>query len=320
MKFALICLLLLIPHSAHAGDEEAAALCEWATQTAAAESGVPPDILGALTLTETGRRRDGVVRPWAWSVNAGGKGTWFNDPAPAIAFAKDQITRGQTNIDIGCFQLNYRWHGNNFSSVSEMFDPLLNARYAARFISQLHAEKEDWRTAAGAFHSRTPQYATRYLARFDEFRAALRSDGSAGMPKTAETYNRFAPTAVTGTSQRVRVTERRMLLGALPGTPPTGMPGSLATISDQRIALLSRGHSLLNNDSVPLIGPVTGSSILRNRQNRIRETKREPANITTIGEDTLTALSAVPDTGYLAVIPDGNPPPDILHVSGAQGL
>ena len=39
---------------------DAAAVCERAAVQAAAETGVPPDIMAALTLSETGRRRDGV--------------------------------------------------------------------------------------------------------------------------------------------------------------------------------------------------------------------------------------------------------------------
>lgn len=132
-----------------------AEICEWAAQQAAQESGVPVDILGALTLTETGRRMDGVVRPWAWSANSEGEGTWFDDPDTAIAFAEDRVAQGRLNLDIGCFQLNYRWHGENFASVAQMFDPLENARYAARFVRQLYTETGDWRIAAGAFHSRT---------------------------------------------------------------------------------------------------------------------------------------------------------------------
>ncbi len=208
-----------------------AEVCEWAARQAAQESGVPPDILGALTLTETGRRMEGVVRPWAWSANAEGEGTWFDDPQTAIAFAQDRVDQGRTNIDIGCFQLNYRWHGENFASVTQMFDPLENARYAARFVAQLHAETGDWRAAAGAFHSRTQVHAVRYLARFDTLHAMLRDHGFQGMSGGPETYNSFA--AITsGTRQKVR--ERVMLLGAPLGTDVTGTPGSLATIGQGR--------------------------------------------------------------------------------------
>ncbi|HWL58717.1 MAG TPA: hypothetical protein VNQ78_18855, partial [Paracoccus sp. (in: a-proteobacteria)] len=146
----LLILLLLTSGRLHA--LPAAEVCEWAALKAAEEAGIPPEILGALTLTETGRRLDGVVRPWAWSANAEGEGTWFDDPESAVAFAEDRVAAGRPNIDIGCFQINYRWHGENFRSVAQMFDPLENARYAARFVRQLHDELGDWRRAAGAFH------------------------------------------------------------------------------------------------------------------------------------------------------------------------
>ena len=83
LALALCLLLGLRPAAAALPSAE---VCEWAAQQAAEESGVPMDILGALTLTETGRRLDGVVRPWAWSANAEGEGTWFDDPASAVAF------------------------------------------------------------------------------------------------------------------------------------------------------------------------------------------------------------------------------------------
>lgn len=217
-------------------------VCEWAARQAAEEMGVPIDIMGALTLTETGRRMEGAVRPWAWSANAEGEGTWFDDPQSAIAFAQDRVDQGRTNVDIGCFQLNYRWHGENFASVTQMFDPLENARYAANFVSQLHAQTGDWRRAAGAFHSRTQVHADRYLQRFDTLRAMLRERGFQGMTDGPETYNSFA--AITsGSRQEVR--ERVMLLGAPLGTGVTGMPGSLAAIGQGRGSTLGAGRGPL---------------------------------------------------------------------------
>ena len=168
-------LLLLAPLAARASS--GAELCEQSAMLAAAESGVPADILATLTLTETGRRHDGSVRPWAWSVNAAGKGTWFDGPLAARDFAQAEIARGQTNVDIGCFQLNYRWHGSAFGSLEQMFDPLDNARYAADFLRRLYAETGDWRAAAGAFHSRRPADANRYLARFDQLRSRVLAGG-----------------------------------------------------------------------------------------------------------------------------------------------
>ena len=228
-----------------AGDpaDQPAAICEWAALTAAAEAGVPPDIMGALTLTETGRRRGGIVRPWAWSVNAEGAGSWFDDPAEALAFAEDRIESGRVNLDIGCFQLNYRWHGANFPSVVSMFEPLENARYAARFVRELYAELGDWRLAAGAFHSRTPVHASRYLARFDQLRAGLRARGFEGLSDMPETYNSFALAAPVAPEKIARAREQLTLLGAPLGTQPTGTPASLAVVAQGRGPLLggSRG-------------------------------------------------------------------------------
>lgn len=209
----------------------AAEVCEWAAREAARESGVPIDVLGALTLTETGRRIDGHLLPWAWSVNAEGEGTWFDDPRQAIAFAEDRVAQGRPNLDIGCFQLNWRWHGEHFSSVAQMFDPLENARYAARFVAGLYAETGDWRAAAGAFHSRTRVHADRYLERFDTLRRMLVQRGFDGLDASPDSYNSFA--AINSGSRR-RVRERVMLLGAPLGTAVTGSPGSLAAIGAGR--------------------------------------------------------------------------------------
>lgn len=235
-----------------------AAVCEWAAQQAAQEYGVPMDIMGALTLTETGRRLDGLVRPWAWSANAEGEGTWFDDPASAVAFAEDRVAQGRTNIDIGCFQLNYRWHGGNFSSVAQMFDPLQNARYAARFVRDLYGETGDWRRAAGAFHSRTQVHAQKYLARFDTLRQMLRERGFQGLTGGPETYNSFASIA---SGQRQRVRERVMLLGAPLGTGVTGTPGSLAAIGQGRGAAITapRGPLLLASRGPLLAVPARGA-------------------------------------------------------------
>lgn len=222
----------------------AAESCEYAAMTVASEAGIPPEIMGALTLTETGRRLGDAVRPWAWSVNAEGSGSWFNDPASALAFAEERVAMGRPNVDIGCFQINYRWHGENFPSVAAMFDPMTNARYAARFVRDLYQETGDWRAAAGAFHSRTPQNASKYLARFDELHALLRERGPLGLTNSPETYNQFAMAAPMPEDKVRAAREKLTLLGAPIGTAPTGMAGSLAVIGDSRGSLIATDGGL----------------------------------------------------------------------------
>lgn len=224
-------------------------VCEWAAAQASRESGVPADILAALSLTETGRRLDGVVRPWAWSANSEGTGQWFDDPEGAIAFAEGRVREGRHNLDIGCFQLNYRWHGENFTSVRQMFDPLENARYAARFVSQLYMETGDWRIAAGAFHSRTAVHANRYLARFDTLHAMLQARGPLDVSDSPETYNSFA----AAQPSRKRARERLMLLGAPLGTVNENTRGSLAVVGNARGGLVGAKGPMVLANAQPLL-------------------------------------------------------------------
>jgi hypothetical protein len=148
-------------------------ICDAVAAQVARESGVPLGVLQAITRTETGRRREGRVQPWPWTVNMEGRGVWFDTPDEARAYVFEHFKRGARSFDVGCFQINYRWHGQHFASIEEMFEPLANGRYAARFLSELHAELGNWSAAAGAYHSRTPTFANRYRAIFDRHRAAV---------------------------------------------------------------------------------------------------------------------------------------------------
>jgi len=149
------------------------ALCETAAERASIESGVPLSVLRAISLNETGRKRNGDMVPWPWTVNMEGKGKWFDDQDQARAYVYKHYKTGARSFDVGCFQINFKWHGQEFSSIEEMFDPLANARYAAKFLKQLFEEMGDWNAAAGAYHSRTKKYADRYKKRFATYRAGL---------------------------------------------------------------------------------------------------------------------------------------------------
>lgn len=148
-------------------------VCDRAAQAAAAHSGVPVEILRAVTRTETGRTRDGAFAPWPWTVNHAGRGLWFDHHDEALHYLTEATHRGARNFDVGCFQINFHWHGDAFGSLAEMLNPDWNARYAAEFLNALHAELGDWDRAVGAFHSRTPEFAARYLQRYRRIYAAL---------------------------------------------------------------------------------------------------------------------------------------------------
>lgn len=150
------------------------AVCDAVADVAAREAGLPPAMLRALTRTETGRARGGRLNPWPWTVNMEGAGHWFDDRQQALDFARKHHARGATSFDVGCFQINYRWHNKAFGSVEAMFDPLENARYAAKYLLELKAESGDWKTAIGHYHSRTPSRAQKYVARYSRIKEKLK--------------------------------------------------------------------------------------------------------------------------------------------------
>ncbi len=155
------------------GANQVSAICDAAALGASQSTGVPVSVLRAISLTETGRKSDGKFQPWPWTVNMEGKGVWFDTQQEARVYVDQHYQRGARSFDVGCFQLNYKWHGQAFSSIEEMFDPNANATYAANFLRELFVEKGNWVDAAGAYHSRTPKYANRYKKRFEQVLANL---------------------------------------------------------------------------------------------------------------------------------------------------
>ncbi|MFT7593161.1 MAG: hypothetical protein ACI8R4_000474 [Paracoccaceae bacterium] len=171
-------LLAIDPRSVAANTSEPAIsrLCDRAAITAAQAKEVPLDVLRAISRTETGRTGKSGLQPWPWTVNMEGTGRWFATEDEARAYVFKHFKRGARSFDVGCFQINYKWHGAAFRSIEDMFDPDLNAQYAAEFLNDLYQEFGNWSDAAGAFHSRTPEYARSYAARFEAIRARLSPD------------------------------------------------------------------------------------------------------------------------------------------------
>jgi len=181
----LIALLILagtaaMPGRAATVDPEISSICDATSAAAARAQGMPADALYAITLSETGRSSGGRLRPWPWTVNMEGRGFWFDTREEAYAYVMERYNAGARSFDVGCFQINYKWHGQKFASIEAMFDPMTNATYAAALLSGLNDEFADWTKAAGAYHSRTETYASRYRTRYARIRGQL--NGAAPAP------------------------------------------------------------------------------------------------------------------------------------------
>jgi hypothetical protein len=233
-------------------------VCLAAADAAADAARVPRAVLRALTRTETGRSRGGALQPWPWTVNMEGAGHWFDTREEALAYVGREQARGARSFDVGCFQINHRWHGQHFESVEAMFDPAANAAYAARFIAELFAETGDWSRAAGFYHSRTPEFYNRYRSRFDRLHAAAATE-------TGTDVSSLPPEAPTAPKVRLRRTDPQSLAAATTAwhlTESAGeAPGGVAirllhgrSTGPRSLLVASNGSPLLRGTGTPLFG------------------------------------------------------------------
>jgi hypothetical protein len=186
-------------HQAAAADP--ATLCETAVTTAEYVGRLPPRLLGAISLTETGRidPATGRIRPWPWTINAEGEGQFFETRQDAITAVKALQARGVRSIDVGCLQVNLMDHPDAFASLEQAFDPRVNANYAARFLNSLYAASKDWATAIAAYHSETPDLGDAYrvlvMARWQngDLHAAATGQSAYGDFAHDQAYGAFEP-------------------------------------------------------------------------------------------------------------------------------
>ncbi|MFL1460795.1 lytic transglycosylase domain-containing protein [Roseococcus sp. DSY-14] len=166
MRRLLAMLLFLLLPVLPAGAEPTQ-LCRAAIARAEAAAGIPAGLLQAIGRVESGRRdpQTGQFGPWPWTINAEGRGHFLPSREAALALVREMQARGVRSMDVGCMQVNLLHHPRAFPSLEEAFDPDANARYAARFLSELQSTRADWMLAAAHYHSQTPHFAEAYRAR-----------------------------------------------------------------------------------------------------------------------------------------------------------
>ncbi len=124
-------------------------ICEREMSRAAKKYDVPLAVLYAVGLTETGQK--GSLHPYA--LNIEGPSYFAANLQEAIQRFEQARQSGAKLIDIGCMQINHYYHGSQFRSINEMFDPYMNVDYAARFLRDLKTREGTWTLAAARYHA-----------------------------------------------------------------------------------------------------------------------------------------------------------------------
>ncbi len=159
---ALLCVVFTsVPASADDWD-----VCRNAASRMEEQHKMPKGMMTSIALVESGRRSPtGEVKSWPWTINAEGRAYYFASRNDAVDAVRRLMAEGARTIDIGCMQVNLRFHPRAFTSVEEAFDPMSNVAYAAYFLRDLETRSESWDQAIGRYHSFSPALNARYSAR-----------------------------------------------------------------------------------------------------------------------------------------------------------
>lgn len=136
-------------------------------RAAAAEVRMGSVLFYAMALVESGQSQmTADYRPWPWTLSIDGQPNFYPTREDARAALDDAVRRQVSQLGVGLFQIEYRFHAHRFPSPESILDPYVNARAAAEIFAEgLDRVDGDVWEAVGLFHSATPDLASAYRAR-----------------------------------------------------------------------------------------------------------------------------------------------------------
>lgn len=116
-----------------------------------AQRNIPRGLLMAIAVTESAL--NGQPDPYA--MNIAGRAyhaTGFQDMSNVISA---NWQRGVKSIDVGCMQVNLKYHGSKFAKLTDLLDPTTNVNYGASYLITLATEAGSWKDAVMSYHNKT---------------------------------------------------------------------------------------------------------------------------------------------------------------------
>lgn len=140
------------------------------------KNGVPPWFLYGIALQESNMLFGRRALPYPWTLNVKGKGFRYRSYDEALYALKGFVGRGLTSVDIGCMQVNWRWHGTRLQTLERALEPYANIDAGAQILQLEFAATGDWFKTAMRYHAgvinsgnqvRATNYATDVFKRLD---------------------------------------------------------------------------------------------------------------------------------------------------------
>ena len=165
--FTLIFLSLI--NETFADDIKKLNLCEKTINNIELQTDIPKGLLLGIGKAEAIRKLNNKYIIWPWTINHAGKSLFFDTKKQMTNYVFKNLQKNDLNIDVGCMQINIKWHKNNFKKIADMFEVSPNISYAASFLLQLKNKHGSWDKAIKHYHSSDPKKNIPYLIKVKSF-------------------------------------------------------------------------------------------------------------------------------------------------------
>ena len=168
--FIFISFFLFIIKDTYAATPKKNKSCEKVIETIEDLTDIPKNLLLSIGKSESGRiLKNNKHVIWPWTVNHAGKSLFFDTKKQMKKYVLENVEKNDFNLDVGCMQVNLKWHKNNFKKISDMFAVEPNVSYAASFLLQLKNKHGSWDKAIKHYHSSDPKKNKPYLIKVKHF-------------------------------------------------------------------------------------------------------------------------------------------------------
>lgn len=120
--------------------------------TYAQNVGIEPELLYAVALAESAKATSrGKVSPSCLAIR--GEKPYYPSSLEQAKKILDDLLPYRSSVDIGCMQVNWRWHGHRVNHAYDLLDPNTNIRLAATILKDaLDSVPNDQVLGIGRYH------------------------------------------------------------------------------------------------------------------------------------------------------------------------
>ena len=161
MRLFLAVLLCFLTFTLLESKEKELDNCNYLTEKYGKIYNLPNKLLTSIALVESGIKKS-EFKSWPWTLNVSGKSMYFDNKSETIEYLKSNINL-KKSIDVGCMQINTKYHLKNFKDLSHLVEPEENVKYAAIYLLKLYKKHKSWNEAVSRYHSSIPKRKKNYL-------------------------------------------------------------------------------------------------------------------------------------------------------------